>query len=111
MYALALPFQMPLDRFGRVWEVLVDEVHCQFWPRGVVAIADGVDESCFCWDQRKVSRALERLNITFTVSSVAAWSVGDGIDVAGLRSSFHIPVCLQRSDSRTGLFVAVIVVV
>ena len=60
------------------------------------------------WYHRKVSRALGRLNITFTVSSGAAWPVGDGPSVVGFRLSFHIPVCSQRSDSRTGLFVAVI---
>jgi hypothetical protein len=39
--------------------------------------------------------------MTLIVSSGAAWSFGVGRDAAGLRSSFHIPVCSQRSDSRT----------
>jgi hypothetical protein len=41
------------------------------------------------------------------VSSGAAWASVVGGDVAGLRSSLHIPVCSQRSDSRTGGLVAV----
>ena len=41
----------------------------------------------------------------------AACSSGVDRYVAGLRSSFHIPVCLQRSDSRTRGLVAVISVV
>ena len=41
----------------------------------------------------------------------AACPSGVDRDVAGLRLSFHIPVCLQHSDSRTGGLVAVISVV
>ena len=54
------------------------------------------------WYQRKVLQALGRSNITLTISSVAAGTFGVGGDVAGFRSSFHIPVCSKRSDSRTG---------
>ena len=63
------------------------------------------------WYQRNVSRALGRSKITFIVSSGAAWPSRVGRDAAGLRSSFHIPVCSQRSDSRTEGLVAVIFVV
>ena len=63
------------------------------------------------WYQRKVLRALGRSNITLTDLGGAAVPCGVGRDVAGLRSSFHIPMCSQRSDSRTGWLVAVIFVV
>jgi hypothetical protein len=63
------------------------------------------------WYQRNVLLALGRLKITFIVSSGAAWPSGMGRDAAGLRSSFHIPMCSQRLDSRTGGLVAVIFVV
>ena len=63
------------------------------------------------WYQRNVSRALGSSKMTLIVSGgFAVASVGGG-DVVGLRSSFHIPVCSQRSDSRTGGFVVVIFVV
>ena len=64
------------------------------------------------WYQRNVSRALGRSKMTLIVSSGAAWLVdGVGKVAAGLRSSFHIPVCSHRSDSRTGGLVVVIFVV
>jgi hypothetical protein len=63
------------------------------------------------WYHRNVSRALGRSNITLSVLLGDACPSGVGRDVAGLRSSFHIPVCSQCSDSRTGGLVAVISVV
>ena len=63
------------------------------------------------WYQRKVSQALGRSNITLTVFSGVAGPFGVGRDVAGFRLSFHIPVCSQPSDYRTGGLVAVIFVV
>ncbi len=60
------------------------------------------------WYQRNISRALGRSKMTLSVLFVAACPSGVDRDVAGLRSSFHIPVCLQRSNSRTGGLVAVI---
>ena len=63
------------------------------------------------WYQRKVLRALGRSNITLTDSGGAAGPCGVDRDVAGSRSSLHIPVCSQRSDSRTGGLVASIFVV
>ena len=63
------------------------------------------------WYQRNVSQVLGRSKITLIVSSGAAWPSGVGRDAAGLRSSFHIPVCSQRLDSRTGGLVAMIFVV
>ena len=63
------------------------------------------------WYQRNISWALGRSKITWSVSWGAACPSGVGRYVAGLRSSFHIPVCSQRSDSRTGGLVAVISVV
>ena len=63
------------------------------------------------WYQRNVSRALGRSKMTLSVSLGAACPSGVGRDGAGLRSSFHIPVCSQHSDLRTGGPVAVISVV
>ncbi len=63
------------------------------------------------WYQRNVSRALGRSKMTLSVSLGAACLSGVDRGVVGLRSSFHIPVCLQRSDSRTRGLVAVISVV
>ena len=63
------------------------------------------------WYQRNVSWALGSSKMTLIVSGgFAVVSVGGG-DVVGLRSSFHIPVCSQRSDFRTGGLVVVIFVV
>ena len=63
------------------------------------------------WYQRNVSWALGRSKITLSVSCGAAWASVVGGNVTGLRSSHHIPVCLQRSDSKMGGLVAVIFVV
>ena len=62
------------------------------------------------WYQRNVLRALGRSKIMLIVSSGAAWASVVGGDVAGLRSSLHIPVCSQRSDSKMRELVAVIFV-
>ncbi len=63
------------------------------------------------WYQRNVLRVLGSSKMTLIVSSeFALASVVDG-NVAGLRSSLHIPLCLQRSDSKMGGLVAVIFVV
>ena len=63
------------------------------------------------WYQRNVSRALGSSKMTLIVSSESALASVVGGDVAGLRSSLHIPVCSQRSNSRTGGLVVVIFVV
>ena len=63
------------------------------------------------WYQRNVSRVLGRSKIMLIVSCDAAWASVVGGDVAELRSSLHIPVCLQRLDSKKGGLVAVIFVV
>ncbi len=63
------------------------------------------------WYQRNVSQALGRSMMMLSVTLGDACPSGVGRDGAGLRSSFHIPVCSQRSDLRTGGPVAVISVV
>ena len=63
------------------------------------------------WYQRNVSRALGSSKMTLIVSSEFALSSVVGGDVVGLRSSLHIPMCSQRSDSKMGGLVAVIFVV
>ena len=62
------------------------------------------------WYQRNVSRALASSMTLIVLGEFALASVVGG-DVAGLRSSRHIPVCSQRSDSKMGGLVAVIFVV
>ena len=63
------------------------------------------------WYHRNVSRALGSSKMTLIVSSESALVSVVGGDVVGLRSSLHIPVCLQHSDSRMGGLVVVIFVV
>ncbi len=108
---------MPLDCFVRVWVVTVDEGHRKFWPCGVVAIADGVNEGFFWWEYRGCMVPQEcfagageiKNNVDCFMWCCLAFVLGR--DVSGLRSSVHIPVCSQHSDSRTGGLVAVIFVV
>jgi hypothetical protein len=63
------------------------------------------------WYHRNVLRELGRSKMTLSVSGGAVGTFWLEMVVSGLRFSVHIPVCLQRSDSRTGGFVAVTVVV
>ncbi len=63
------------------------------------------------WYQRKVSCALGSSKMMLNVSVGFAVACVVGGDVIGLRSSLHIPVCLQCSDSKMGGLVAVIYVV
>jgi hypothetical protein len=63
------------------------------------------------WYQRKVSRALGSSKMTLIVSVGFAVASVVGGSVVGLRSSLHIPVCLQHSYSKMGGLVAVISVV
>ena len=53
------------------------------------------------WYQRNVLRALGSSMTLIVLGEFALASVVGG-DVAGLRSSRHIPVCSQRSDSKMG---------
>ncbi len=70
-----------------------------------------VGNTADAWYQRKVSRALGSSKMTLIVLVGFAVACAVGGDVVGLRSSLHIPVCLQRSDSKMGGLVAVISVV
>ncbi len=63
------------------------------------------------WYQRNVSRALGSSKMTLIVSIEFAVASVVGGNVTGLRSSLHIPVCLQHSDSKMGGLVTLISVV
>ncbi len=63
------------------------------------------------WYQRNVLRVLGSLKMTLIVSIEFAVASVVGGDVTGLRSSLHIPVCLQRLDSKMRGLVVVISVV
>ncbi len=108
---------MPLGCFVQVWVVTVDEGDRIFWPCGVVAIVDGVDEGFFWWESHGCMVPQEcftgagEIKNDVNVSCGAAWPFVLGKDVSGLRLRVHIPICSQRLDSRTGGLVAVIFVV
>ena len=111
------PFKCPLIVLSESRKYLLIRVtfnfgHVEYFPLQTALMKVAfVGNHADAWYQRNVLRALGRSKIMLIVLSGAAWPSGVGRDAAGLRSSFHIPVCSQCSDSSTGVLVVVIFVV
>ena len=52
-YSLSLAFDVALDRFIRVGEILLYQAGCELGPRGIVAVPDCLEESFFGWKPRR----------------------------------------------------------